>query len=323
MTINPETLQSLRAYRGISQQVLADLSGVEKKTIARIETSKTNPSKTTIKKLAIALTTEPELLAGPVSKIIDAEKDKKATSCGNSSVNNAQTAFRKISETVSSQTHLSYQMVEFLYGISSRVQSEMAPLFMALFVEASLKWRRKKLRKIDKSALKIRNLAEGHLSFALAINDIEEGADVERKSILERDIFGKQLIETADRFCFDSDTSNPLADYIRNFAKELNSKYIEIDPDDWKWIGSSGMPDYRIGDKVVELISGADGKAPEEEARWASYALNYGRVNILDIPKDLMTREKAVERVVWIAAQISPEDRMRIDQEHADLLADF
>ena len=63
MRINPETLKKLRNKNGLSQQTLADASGVSKKTIARIEGGKGEPRGDTVKLLAKALRVEPEVLA--------------------------------------------------------------------------------------------------------------------------------------------------------------------------------------------------------------------------------------------------------------------
>lgn len=48
-------LAEIRKARGLSQYALAELSGVTRVTIARIETGKMNPTLQTIEKLAAAL----------------------------------------------------------------------------------------------------------------------------------------------------------------------------------------------------------------------------------------------------------------------------
>lgn len=60
------SLRVLREGRFLTQQELADLSGVAKVTIARIETAVTIPTYATVRKLAGALGVEPgELVPDP------------------------------------------------------------------------------------------------------------------------------------------------------------------------------------------------------------------------------------------------------------------
>jgi transcriptional regulator with XRE-family HTH domain len=61
-------LQEIRERQFLTQQELADLAGVAKVTIARIETGVTRPSFATIRKLAAALGVEPaEIVPDPAA----------------------------------------------------------------------------------------------------------------------------------------------------------------------------------------------------------------------------------------------------------------
>lgn len=60
----PNKLKIARQRSGLSLQRLAELSGVSKLTVIRIESGKTNPHNETLEKLAIALRVEPDELAG-------------------------------------------------------------------------------------------------------------------------------------------------------------------------------------------------------------------------------------------------------------------
>lgn len=56
------TIKSLRAQKGLSQEELADISGLSLRTIQRIENSETTPRGDTLKRLAIALSVSPDEL---------------------------------------------------------------------------------------------------------------------------------------------------------------------------------------------------------------------------------------------------------------------
>jgi transcriptional regulator with XRE-family HTH domain len=57
-----ERLRRLREERALSQEDLADLAGVGKNTVNRIEKNRTKPHMTTIRKLADALEVDPRKL---------------------------------------------------------------------------------------------------------------------------------------------------------------------------------------------------------------------------------------------------------------------
>ena len=60
-----ERLRQLREERALRQEDLAELAGVGKNTINRLERNKTEPHMTTVRKLAAALEVDPaELMRG-------------------------------------------------------------------------------------------------------------------------------------------------------------------------------------------------------------------------------------------------------------------
>jgi transcriptional regulator with XRE-family HTH domain len=301
MTIKPETLKALRAHFGLSQDELAYKSGVAKKTIGDIELGKRKKANTnTTKQLAKALKVEPADLAKDFGEI-DMSQSKRDRIPG----------YRKISESIPADAHLSFDMVEHIYGVSRRTQIEMAPLLMALAAEASLNWRREKLNVITEATSALSAIAEGHLSFANAANRIGEGAKAEEDSINNRDLFGHTSAEAAYDLGYDPDTHNPFADYLRDFSSQNSSENISLDPDE-PWINANGMPDYRIGSRIIEALTDGD--------QWARYTLSHGIVRIQDIPKELMTKEKRDERMKWLADKVPPENRKRIENEGNKLL---
>lgn len=302
MTINPSTLKHLRGFRSLSQDDLAAASGVSKKTIARIETSKAKkPNASTKKRLAHALNVTVHDLSQTPDKLGDL--GKKSIPSG----------YRKLTETISGDAHLSFDMVHSIYGISRQTQVDMAPLLMALFAEASLASRRKKLADIDVAVADLMAMGTGHLSFTNAALRVQDAACGEEDSIAARDVFGKKVAEDTFELGFDPGLQNPFADFLRDFASEVSSEFIELDSYGEPWINANGMPDYRVGRNVIEKITGDD--------YWAKYALESGRVHVGDIPKEFMNVEKQDERINWLSNKIPHEDRKRIDEENRALFA--
>lgn len=62
-------LQTLRAQRGISQETLAEISGLERGTIWGLEHEKRNPKLTTLVYLWIALQPTPEQVMAAITEI--------------------------------------------------------------------------------------------------------------------------------------------------------------------------------------------------------------------------------------------------------------
>jgi hypothetical protein len=69
------------------------------------------------------------------------------------------------------------------------------------------------------------------------------------------------------------------------------------------------LPSYRIAPSEVENLAGGD--------RWAEYALTHGHARIQTIPADLLASDRKAARVEWLAAQVPPEERARVESESA------
>ena len=107
MQINSETLKKLRNKNGLSQQTLADASGVSKKTIARIESGKEKgePRGDTVKLLAKALRVKPEVLAEePESEAVREQELQKY-------------GMRPVKLILDGETILAYGLVADRYGV--------------------------------------------------------------------------------------------------------------------------------------------------------------------------------------------------------------
>ncbi len=106
------------------------MSGVSKKTIARIEGGKSSANTVIVKRLAEALDVRPKDLSGQSGLSEEDETKEKMR----------RTGFRALKTPIRENTDLAFQMVEKRYGISQRGQVSLAPLL----AEGSLDWRRQK-----------------------------------------------------------------------------------------------------------------------------------------------------------------------------------
>jgi transcriptional regulator with XRE-family HTH domain len=297
MIIRPETLRYHRERVPMSQDALATASRVSKKTIARIETGRTNPNPTTVRRLAEALRLKPEALSKAPDQTADPERELR------------KLGYRPIKAHVDGETAIAFEMVEELYGIPIQSQILMAPLFAALLAEGSLTWRRQKVAAVQEAAANLMRLGYGHLSFANSGYIAEQGAYDEEASIEERDLFGNMIGRDAIDHGYDPSANNPFADYLREFSAGFQSETIELDTFGiGVWKTPEGMPEYRIGRRRFDDLTDGD--------YWAGYALTRGHAKLQDIPKTLRSEEAREKRKAWLADQIPATER----QEHEAFL---
>lgn len=296
MPIRPSTLRQLRIEKGWSQQALADkahdrTNSGSVATIKRIESCTKGvylANEAPARALAKALGVTVEALAQTPSAAEDHEKLMR------------KVGVRPLRTVIDDETALAFNMVQHLYGISIRSQIEMAPMFMALLAEASLEWRRARLAEIEEAAAKVYALGGGHFSFTNAVYRVEDGARDERKSIEMKDLFGAQIGGDAFELGFDPGTNNPFADFLRSMVGDVRADTVSFD-DDYLELRPDGFPRYRVGAATIADLTSDD---PEAE-----FALVRGHVRIKDIPAELLSTDRATERVAWMVDQIPTEVR--------------
>ena len=301
--IHPETLRTLRERRGLkSQAELAKATQGRNKvglaTIKRIEASgaEYEARADTVQSLARTLEVSVEELAAPPQ---DRRELGKARVLG----------YRVLKGLVRAENALSFDMVEHLYGVPADRQIAMAPLLFALMAEGSLAWRREQLAAIDEAAEKLASVARsaGHLSFAYAVS-AESGSSVERESIERHDLFGRHAPDDAYHKGYDPNTNNPFVDYLRTFAKRIESDDIQIDLDIFE-----DLPEYRIGASVIEGITG--------DNRLAYYAMSRGHAKIKDIPEHHLGEDEEDGRIAWMVSRIPEKEREALREEERNLEA--
>jgi transcriptional regulator with XRE-family HTH domain len=302
--IHPEALKTYRARKHWTQEKLAEATNGRHKvslpTIKRIESRKgTNYSArdSVAGALAKALGVSIEDLSKGPSEKVDHEDSLR------------KFGYRPLRTMVDAETALAFNMVQHIYGIPIRSQIEMAPLFAALLAEGSFAWRRKRVGEIEEAASLLTSLGGGHFSFANAVYRVEDGASHERDSIKTRDLFGKHVSDDAYDLGYDPSENNPFADYLAEFAKEVEAKSITFEKG---WKTSEGMPNFRIGAEFIEQLTGHD---PDAE-----YALLRGHVRLKDIPIELDGDGREAERVGWMIARI-PDEELAVRKADRDALS--
>jgi len=307
--IVPATLKSLRERRKMSQTQLADATRgrntVSVPTIKRIETASevydANPR--VAQGLALALGVSVEDLAKVSTNTKDRVRELR------------ELGLRSVKATIDAETALAFDMVQHLYGISTRSQIEMAPLFAAILAEASLAWRRKRVAQIETAAAELMSQGGGHYSFTFAAARVEEGAHQEHVSIEKRDFFGRHASDDAYELGYDPAKNNPFTDFLAHLIKDVEAHHIGLLVTGLGWKTDEGLPEYRIGSEFLANLTGSD---PDAE-----HALLHGHVRIKDIPADLMGQEREGQRVAWLIARIPEEERRRIEEQRAELAALF
>ncbi len=304
MNINPQTLQAIRHQRGLSQQMLADMSHVTKKTISRIETGAGDPNRVrnnTIQRLASALGVK----SGDLGKAPSDHSDRERFL--------ADAGYQQVKSHISGDAALAYQQVNDRYGISRNALAEMAPLFFVLLAESSLVWRREALKEIDEATEALRKLdcetTGHHLSFVNAVYRIEEGSGGEENSIEERDIFGENLSGYAFDLGYNPTVSNPFAEFLRHLCKKIDDReVVELDlhGDEYLENMNGRVPSYRIFGPQFDQITGED--------FWAQLAVKRGYTTISEIPGDLLDDDKKDERIEWLCSQIPESEKDRLEK---------
>lgn len=304
--IYPEALKAYRTRKHWTQEQLADATRgpykVSLPTIKRIESAKDNTylaNDRVAKGLAKALGISVEDLAKGPSETGDHEESLR------------KSGYRPLRTMIDAEAALAFNMVQHLYGVSVRSQIEMAPLFATLLAEGSLAWRRKRVDSIEEAADRLMSLGGGHFSFAHAAYRAQDGAADERASIEKRDLFGEHVGNDTFDLGFDPSVNNPFADYLQVFASEAEAKTVTF-MKDFGWKTSEGLPAYRIGADIIEQLTAGD---PDAE-----YALLRGHARLKDIPEELRSDDKEVERVAWMIARIPDEELTVRKAERADLM---
>ena len=313
MQIDPVRLRSLRKERSLSRLQLAKQSGINERTIQRLEKEPQPSRKSTLTRLANALGVEPGVLTGelPLPKL-----DKVPTSAAKQV---------QISAQITSKARLEYDLIKHRYGVSATELINMAPLFFALLAEGSLAWRRERLKE-PKEAIDRLTQVEVDDGWSVCCisgaNIAYKGVAAEENSISKVDLFGEhqlsELSDIDDEFLEDEGflylpIYNPFASYLRKLEAELAIPSV-VDIDDSGIEPSLKFPTYDICRNEFDGIANG--------SNYAKMALKTGHVRISEIPKELMAEDAGEERAKWLEKRM-PGVIKNINEEIEGILREF
>ena len=286
MQINSETLKKLRNKNGLSQQTLADASGVSKKTIARIESGKEKgePRGDTVKLLAKALRVKPEILAEePESEAVREQELQKF-------------GLRVVKLLFDGETLISYDLVKENYGVGMQKIINVAPMLFTLLAEMSLNERRRRAEEAEEAIDAFNRVRPEHIE-----GRSWEGS-YEKSSIAQRDLFARSIDwMEVNRFYYEEER-NPFSDFLTQLAEELGSENEAIDPEEIHFDPETVFDHVPLFESFRKSLTSGSTRA--------DYALSRGKVRIGQVPKELCGEDENVtsRRVKWLESKVPDED---------------
>ena len=312
MQINPSCLKTLRKKARISQQMLAEESGVTKRTIARIESGGGGETRgPTVNLLAEALRVKPEVLSQEPESEAVREADLR------------ELGLRQVKLILDNKTILAYDLVGAYYGVDMKFMLNVGPLLFALLAEQCCADRRRRaeeakaaLEACEPALVEFYTNIDEHLEAHVSDYDDSTSFDIGMteffsslsESCERRGLFGYRWNGMFEDYV----ERNPFSDFLKQLAEEL-------DPDDkldlWDRFNAGGFLQTAILMNFRKSLTGGSGRA--------DYALSHGYVRIGQIPEELRGEDKDVtsERKKWLESKVPDgdwveyEDRMRRHKE--------
>ncbi|QDM40811.1 helix-turn-helix transcriptional regulator [Altererythrobacter sp. TH136] len=309
--IDPTILRAQRKKLRMSMADLAQRSGVNKTTIARIERGEmTSNRRYTVARLCAHLKLNADQLAG----LVPLEVAPSVT---------PEQAKGQLNARVSNGTRNALALVAKRYQVSAGHIIEFAPLLFHMMASESLCHRRRNLAQLRQArdAVSALESSFGHLSGRLVDDYTADEIDrLEERSINGKDIVGRTLVDgdhAEDPLAWDyiHEDQNPFVAFLRN---RLGSAQPFTDSSDTLdgWSGWRS-PSYSICRE--EALTYFDG---DEDA---ADALLNGVFAITELPKDLREAEDPAARTAWArskaeAAGIAAQEAMaRLEERLASL----
>jgi transcriptional regulator with XRE-family HTH domain len=290
--IEKQNLRKLRETKGLSQEQLAEMAGVNKQTISRLERGeqeKTRPR--TIARLTRALGVDHAVLTGdaPIPDLAPPP------------------AMSPTSIEMSTRTDNALWLVAQRYFVRRWQIVELAPLLFCWAAEMSLRQRRQRLSDLERACETTRSL-EREMKHLPAPNLVysEEKIAAESGSINSHDIFGMgfddDVFSDGMPQTSGDDVDNPFARFLTSVLDDLGDvvTFGGFSPIDY--------PDYRV--------------CPEEALRFASgdeqlaESILDGSVVLSAMPKefrDLGLYNKKEERIAWMRAHVEEQRKALLD----------
>lgn len=302
MKIDPERLSRLRKKNGFSRPQLAKRSGINERTIQRLESKSESQQcqkshEHTVNGLAKALGVRAGVLTGELP----------LPGSGKEPAYDSERV--QISAQIEPKVRLAYDLIKRRYGVSPAEIINMAPLFFALLAEGSLAWRREKLKEVVEAIDRLESI-DGVWSFGFdnATSVVAyDGVSIEKNSIDKADLFGEHLFSSLTDFSFDPYEDNPFADpyednpfasYLRKLKDELDiAGVVDVDSGKLRFGVPLKFPDYYICcDELDGITNGSD---------HAKMALETGAARLSEIPEELMAEDASEKRTQWLEDKLS------------------
>ena len=304
MKIDSERLRRLRTEKGLTRRELAERSGIDKRTIQRLENEPQRCKKTredTLNRLAKALRVKPGVLTGELP-LSESDRDPAF---------DAEQV--QIGAQIVPKFRLAYDLIKRRYGVSTTEIINMAPLFFALLAEGSLAWRREKLKELKEAIDRLQQIDE-FWDGSMASLSASEQIALEKDSIAKADLFREHLFgQHVEHLMnsFDPSIDNPFASYLGKLQAELDIPgVVDADSGDLVFGSPLRFPDYDIcRDELDGIANGS---------HFAKVALETGDVRLSEIPEELMAEDAGEERAKWLEDKLS-DTRKDVEKEMADI----
>lgn len=281
MNINPDTLKFHRERCGLSQEALASVSGVSKKSISRIESGSSGANRQhIIKRLAETLgVTEKDLC-------------QIAEEPGDDFTHKEGSVFRRMTVFIDPETFIAFEFIKQRYNVLDKDILAIAPLLFIILAEASLNWRRKTVSEWSELRERIYKLEQRnpHLDLSDDVNYINylhyEHKTSEINSIDKGDIY-------ADYYTFQY--ANPFVEYLKGVSLKHAAGLVDVDHRS----EGSKLPAYLIK-PLIDNLTGGDDRA--------RYALLHKHARLGSMPADLWGDDAKEPRVAWLAQRVPDEE---------------
>ena len=274
-----ENIRSLRKSRRLTRAELGRKAGISERQLARFEAGEAGISRPDqLERLARALRVGVADLRGDTDYVGRIRQTEPGTDAG-----------VQISTSVGTQTRLAYALLRQRYGWNVGEIVELAPVLFALLAEGSLERRRRKLAEIRKAYDGVDEELKGYLSALPRQCSVEE-ASIERCDLRAADVEDDGDPTSVFRHRRGED---PFVAYLNEFADQL------LPDDEPAYLRGERRLLARVCRAELDRLAG-----DSEPARWA---LEYGDVNLSDIPNDLLlpTSEAKEKRVAWLEFRLS------------------
>lgn len=277
--IDGTRLQKQRKAKRLTQEALAEASGIDLQTISRIERGQIQtPRARTIEALAKALKVDPNQLAS------------QSTDVDNEPSFGWGVASSQFNRRVDHDKRNAFSLVAQRYGVSSQQILDMAPLIFAVLAEQSLNERRIALSRAC-IAIADAETAFGCLTHLTPRFEhyASEALAEEDRAIERRDLFARTIPDDEICYGFATETHAPFVRFL--------AKCVDQTPGvkEFGWYNEAESPHYLLEPgTALELAGGDEGIAE---------AIVAGQIGLHEMDRALLANERLAERLDWMLAQ--------------------